>query len=445
MMMNKTYPALAALALALGATAASAEKIKFDYWYGLTGDLGAVLAQTCDRFNASQDQYEAVCTGYDGYENVVQSAIAAFRAGKAPTLLQSFDAGTADLMMSGQFYAVTQMMKDYEIAIDWADYFPGIANYYSSSKGEMFSMPFNSSTAVMYYNTDDLAAVNMAPPANWEEFGETLKALKAKNPEKCAYAYEPSVWVDLEQYSAINNVPLASNNNGYDGLDTTLLFNTTSAVKHMEDIKSWLDAGLAEMKVSAGGMNSQEAFSQNLCSFFFGSIANHSSLHQKHAEDLKWDVAMIPTEKGVERHNSVVGGASLWVLANKSEEEYRGVAEYLKFIATPEEITFWVSNTGYIPVTNSAFETLSAEGFYSAAPFKGREVAIASLTATVPGPLNRGFRLGSMIQIRAEWLSEVQAALAGDKTVQEAYDTAAERGNVLLAKFAKTYADKTLP
>ncbi len=443
--MTKTYPALAALALALCATTASAEKIKFDYWYGLSGDLGAVLAQTCDRFNASQDKYEAVCTGYDGYELVVQSAIAAFRAGKAPALLQSFDAGTADLMMSGQFYAVTQMMKDYNIEINWADYFPGIANYYSSSKGEMFSMPFNSSTAVMYYNTDDLASVNMPVPANWEEFDATLKALKAKNPSKCAYGYEPQVWVDLEQYSSINNVALATNNNGYDGLDTQYVYNTTSAVKHMEDIKSWLDAGLAEMKVSAGGMNSQEAFAQNICSFFFGSIANHSSLNIKHADNLNWDVAMIPTEKGVERHNSVVGGASLWVLAGKTEEEYRGVAEYLKFISTPDSIKFWVANTGYIPVTASAYDSLIAEGFYAAAPYKGREVAIASLTATVPGPLNRGFRLGSMIQHRAEWLSEVQAALSGQKSVQEAYDTSVERGNAMLEKFAKTYAGKTLP
>jgi sn-glycerol 3-phosphate transport system substrate-binding protein len=297
--MTKTFPALAALAVAFCATTASAEKIKFDYWYGLTGDLGAVVAQTCDRFNAAQDKYEAVCTGYDGYENVVQSAIAAFRAGKAPALLQSFDAGTADLMMSGQFYPVTQMMKDFKIDINWNDYFPGIADYYSSSKGEMFSMPFNSSTAVMYYNTDDLAAVNMPVPTTWDEFAATLKALKAKNPAKCAYAYEPQVWIDLEQYSAINNVPLASNNNGYDGLDSKLVFNTTSAVKHMEDIKSWLDAGLAEMKVSAGGMNSQEAFSQNLCSFFLGSVASHSSVTLKHADSLHWDVAMLPAEAGV--------------------------------------------------------------------------------------------------------------------------------------------------
>ena len=443
--MTKTYPALAALAVACFATTASAEKIKFEYWYGLTGDLGATLAETCNRFNASQDQYEAVCTGYDGYELVVQSAIAAFRAGKAPTILQSFDAGTADLMMSGEFYPVQKMMADFNIEIDWDNYFPGIKNYYSSSKGELFSMPFNSSTAVMYYNVADLEKAGVAAPTTWEEFEAALKAVKAADPARCAYGYEPSVWIDLEQFSAIHNIGIATNNNGYDGLDTEFTYNTTMHVKHMENIQRWITEGLAEIKTAATGRTSQDAFAQNICSFYFGSIASHSSVHLKGVEGLTWDVAMLPIFEGTTRHNSVVGGASLWVLSGKSEDEYRGAAEYMKFLATAESEKWWVSNTGYIPVTKAAFEQLTAEGFYSAAPYKGREVAMTSLTFTEPGPLTRGYRLGSMIQTRAEWKSEVEAALAGQKTMQEALDTAVERSNAMLAKFAKTYAGKTLP
>ncbi len=444
--MNKTYPALAALALAFCATTASADKIKFDYWYGLNGDLGVVLNETCNRFNASQDKYEIVCTGYDGYEKVVQSAIAAFRAGKAPTILQSFDAGTADLMMSGQFYPVQQMMKDFNIEINWDNYFPGIKNYYASSKGELFSMPFNSSTAMMYYNTADLENAGIAnPPATWTEFEADLVALKAKNPTRCAYGYEPSAWVDLEQFSAIHNIPVATNNNGYDGLDTKVVYNTTIAEKHMEDIARWLKAGLAEMKTAKAGQDPQAAFAQNVCTFYFGSVASHSSVTKTAVEGLKWDLTLLPMTTGYERHNSVVGGASLWVLAGKSENEYRGAAEYLKFISTPESVKFWVSNTGYIPVTLDGFKSLTDEGFYTKAPYKGREKALASLTASDVGPLTRGFRLGGMIQLRAEWTSEVQAALAGDKTMQQAMDTAVERSNAILDKFAKTYAGKTLP
>jgi sn-glycerol 3-phosphate transport system substrate-binding protein len=192
-------------------------------------------------------------------------------------------------------------------------------------------------------------------------------------------------------------------------------------------------------------MTSQDAFAQNVCTFYTGSIASHSSIHLKAVEGLAWDVIMLPVYEGNTRHNSVVGGASLWVLSGKSEDEYRGAAEYMKFLATAESEKWWVSNTGYIPVTKSAFEQLTAEGFYAAAPYKGREVALQSLTFTEPGPLTRGYRLGSMIQVRAEWKSEVEAALAGQKTMQEALDTAVERSNGLLAKFAKTYEGKTLP
>lgn len=87
----------------------------------------------------------------------MQNTIAAFRAGQHPTIVQAFDAGTADLMLSGQFYPVYQMMADFGIDIDWANYIPAIANYCSTSDGKLVSMPFNSSTAVYYVNTDHLA------------------------------------------------------------------------------------------------------------------------------------------------------------------------------------------------------------------------------------------------------------------------------------------------
>ena len=443
--MNRTTTAVSALGLALIGSTAVAEPVKFEYWYGLTGDLGATLAETCTRFNAAQTVYEISCVGYDGYELVVQSAIAAFRAGKAPTILQSFDAGTADLMMSGEFYPVQQMMADFGIEIDWANYFPGITNYYASSKGELFSMPFNSSTAVMYYNVADLEKAGVKAPETWEDFEAAMKAVKAADPARCGFAYEPSVWIDLEQFSAIHNLGIATNNNGYDGLDTQFTYNTTLHVKHMENIQRWMTEGLAEMKTAATGATSQDTFAQNICTFYFGSIASHSSVHLKAVEGLNWNVAMLPIYAGTERRNSVVGGASLWVLSGKSEAEYRGAAEYMKFVALPEQEKWFIANTGYIPVTKTAFDELTAEGFYNDAPFKGREVAMKQLTFTEPGPLTRGYRLGSMIQTRAEWKSEVEAAFNGQKTMQEALDTAVERSNAMLAKFAKTYAGKTLP
>ncbi len=443
--MTKMNVSLLAVGAALAGTVATAEPVRFEYWYGLTGDLGEVVLETCNRFNASQDDFEIVCVGQDGYEKAVQNAIAAFRAQQHPTMLQSFDAGTADLMLSGEFYPVHQMMADYGIDIDWADYFPGIANYYSASNGQFFSMPFNSSTPVYYYNTDHFTAAGITEaPLTWEGMEAAFNALKA-NGQECAMAYAPSTWIDLEQFSMAHNIPVASNNNGYDGLDTELLFNTTLHVQHMENIQRWIEEGLVHIRTTAAGLSARDSFVQGECSVFFSSIADHNTVGKIAPEGLNWDVQMIPTYEGYERHNTVVGGASLWVLSGKTEEEYRGAAAYLAFVAKPEEQRFFLENTGYIPVTNSAYEQLTAEGFYDNPPYAGREIAIASLTMTPPTELTRGIRLGGFIQIRAEWTAEVEAALNGQKTMQEALDTAVERGNAILDRFAQTYAGKTFP
>lgn len=440
-------PMIAAAAgfAALAASPASADPIKFEYWYGLSGHLGEVVQQTCSRFNESQSEFEIVCVGQDGYAQAVQNSIAAFRAGKHPTIVQAYDAGTADLMMSGEFYPVQQMMADFNIAIDWDNYFPGISNYYASSKGELFSMPFNSSTAVMYYNIADLKKAGVdTPPATWEEFGADLEKLKASG-KACPFAYAPDSWIDLEQFSMAHNVPIATNNNGYDGLDSELVFNTTIHVKHMENLKRWMEDGLLQIRTSQGGLNSRDSFAQGECSFYFGSIASHATVHSVAKPDLEWSVAMLPIYEGYERHNTVVGGASLWVLSKKTEAEYRGAAAYLSFLATPESERFWSSNTGYIPVTKTGFKNLKDSGFYDNPPYKGREIAIESLTYTEPGPLTRGIRLGGFIQVRKEWNGEVQAAFAGKKTMQEALDSAVERGNAAITKFARLYKGKSLP
>ena len=442
--MNRTMTSVAALGLALIGTAAAAEKVKFEYWYGLTGDLGAVVLETCNRFNAAQADYEAVCVGQDGYEKAVQNTIAAFRAEKHPTLLQSFDAGTADLMLSGEFYPVTQLMADTGVTVDWADYFPGIANYYSSSKGEFFSMPWNSSTPMYYFNKDMFAKAGLTEaPLTWEGMEAALVKLKESG-AACGLAYAPSSWIDMEQFSMAHNVPVASNNNGYDGLNTEMLYNTTLHVKHMENIQRWIEGGFASIRTAAAGKSARDSFVEGECAVFFSSIADHNTVH-KLKPAFAWDVQMIPTYEGVVRHNTVVGGASLWVLSGKTPEEYKAAATYLAFLATKEEQQFLLENTGYIPVTKSTYDALLAEGFYTKEPFINRDLAMKSLTYTEPGPLTRGIRLGGMIQIRSEWTAEVEAALAGQKTMKEALETAASRGNDILVRFAKTYEGKSFP
>jgi len=363
--MTKSFRTVALTAgVALTPLVAFAEPVEFHYWYGLTGQLGRVIEETCDRFNASQDEFEIVCTGQGDYAQAFQNTIAAFRAGEHPTIVQIYDIGTASLMLSDEFYPAHELMADFGIEIDWDNYIEGISAYYASSDGDLFSFPFNSSTPMMYYNKDAYEAIGQeTPPETWEEVEAVFEKL-AEAGYECPAALRISSWTMLEQFSAIHDIPVASNNNGYDGLDAEFLFHETKFVDHVRDHKRWIDNGWMEIKGAETGLSARDSFAQGECMHYFGSIAGHQAVHDSAKEGLNWDVAMLPVYEGFERNNSMVGGASLWVLSGKSEEEYRGAAAYLKFLATPESERFWAANTGYMPVTKTGVENLMESGFH---------------------------------------------------------------------------------
>ncbi|WP_181257057.1 extracellular solute-binding protein [Pseudaminobacter soli (ex Li et al. 2025)] len=436
--------AMAATAFATGASAA--ERTKFEFWYGLTGDLGEVVANHCKLFNESQDKYEAICTGQGGYDKAEQNTIAAFRAKQHPTVVQIYDAGTVNFMLSGAIYPANKFAKDYNLDIDWSKYFPGIANYYATSKGEMWSFPYNSSTAVLYWNKDAWAKIGKdKAPATWAEFGEDLKALKAAGVD-CGFAFDFDSWMNLEQFSAINGIPLATLENGYGGLGAEIAFNKTAFVDHMKDFKAWMDAGYARIQTNQTGKNLIQSFADGTCASTTSSIANHGTVHNTQVAGLNWDVAKLPVIDASKRTNSIVGGASLWVMEGKSKEEYEAAAAFLKYVTAPDTGEKYIAeNTGYIPVTTAGFELLKSEGFYNDPKRSGRETAIESLTASDVTPLSRGIRLGNFTSIRAEVRSELEAAFAGQKTVEQAIDAAADRSNQILRRYEQTFKGKTLP
>jgi sn-glycerol 3-phosphate transport system substrate-binding protein len=441
--------ALAAGAISLAvALPAAAAPVKFDFWFGLSGDLERVVQTMCKNFNDSQTDYEVVCTSQGNYDATLQNTIAAFRAGKQPAIVQVYDVGTATMMLSGAYYPAGKLMAENGYKIDWNDYFPGIARYYATSKGELLSFPFNSSTALLYWNKDAFAKINKtAAPKTWEEAGEDLKALKAAGYD-CPMATNISgdeSWQIMEQFSAIHNEPVATKNNGFDGLDARLTVNKTKFVKYVTDLKSWYDQGFLKIKNKQLGQDPVQAFSAGDCQMIMTSVGDHGTVGRTAKAGMNWDVAELPVYAGTERKNSLVGGASLWVLQGKSADEYKGAAAFLNFVHDPKTALFWSSNTGYIPVTKSGFEFMKSNGFYDKAPYKGREVAIASLTASDPTPITRGVRLGNFTQIRAEFGNQMQAIFANKVSVQQGIDTLVANGDQILDRFEATYKGKTLP
>jgi len=443
-----TSLAAGALALAASVSAASAEPTKVDFWFGNSGDIAKRVQEVCDRFNGSQKDYEVVCTTQGSYGNSLQNTIAAFRAGKQPTIVQISDVGTLDLMLSGAYMPVNKLMSDNGYKVDWSNYFPGISAYFATSKGEMNSMPFNNSTALLYWNKDAFQKIGKTEaPKTIEEMAADMKALKAAGYD-CAFGMDvgaDEVWQLMEQFSAIHNEPVATKNNGYDGLDAQLVFNKTKFVKYVTDLKSWYDDGLMKIKSKTAGEDYITAFGTGKCQMTLTSVGDHGTITRTAAPDMHWGVAMLPVYAGIERKNSLVGGASLWVLTGKSAPEYKGAAAFLNFVAQPESAVIWSTVTGYIPVTKTGYDLMKSQGFYEKPEFKGREVAIESLTASTPTPITRGMRLGGMLQIRNEVGVALQGIISGKTTVQQGLDEAVVRGDATLRRFEATYKGKQLP
>ena len=441
----KLLTAASALTLLALANPAFAQT-KFEFWYGLSGDLSDRIQDMCKTFNESQSDYEIVCVSQDNYDANLQNTIAAFRANKQPTVTQIFDAGTLDLMLSDAYIPVKQLMSENGHEVNWDDYFAGIASYYSTSTGELLSMPFNSSTAVIYYNMDALEKVGFeGKPETWSQVEDVARKMKEAGYE-CPIAFDPSgAWQWFEQFSAIHNQPIATNGNGFGGLDAEMVVSKGLFVDQLTWIKKMYDEGLMIHKSKDVGQNDLDAFAAGDCQIFSGSIAGHGSVTAKAVEGLNWDVAMLPLRDGVTRTNSLVGGASLWTLKGKSAEEYKGAAAFYAFLSTPKQAEWWSTVTGYIPVTNSGFEHMKSTGFYDNVPYKGREVAIESLTATPPTENSRGIRLGNYASIRAEMVKTMQNVLFNNADVKTSLEQFDAKGIEILRRFQATYSNAQLP
>jgi len=436
---------LAATSLVSAVPASAQQRIQFEYWYGLTGRLGEIMEEHCKRFNDSQTKYEAKCIGQGGYDKAEQNTIAAYRSKQHPTMVQIYDAGTVNFMLSGATYNAPDLDKDFNMKTDWSAYFPGIANYYATSKGQMWSFPYNSSTALLYWNKDAWAKIGKTKgPETIEEWFDDIRAMKKAGVE-CGFAFDYDTWMPLEQFSAIHNLPIATKNNGYDGLDAELIFNKTKFADYMKDWKKLLDEGAARIQTAQTGKTIIQAFTDGTCASMLSSVANHGVVGSTAKPGLNWGVTKLPVYKDFKRHNSLVGGASLWLLQGKSKPEYEAAAAYIQFLLQPKEEQWFADVTGYIPVTNTGYKAMVDSGFYTDPKRQGREIAIESLTFTPPTPVSRGIRLGNFTQIRAEIRSELEAAFTGKKEMQAALDEAAARSNQILRRFEQTFKGKQLP
>jgi sn-glycerol 3-phosphate transport system substrate-binding protein len=431
----KRLAPLAAFAAGLAMTAPACAQTEIQWWHAMTGGNNEVVVKLAEEFNASQSEYKVVPSYKGSYPDTMNAGIAAFRAGNPPGIIQVFEVGTATMMAAkGAVKPVYQLMKDAGEPFDPKAYLPAITGYYSTSKGEMLSFPFNSSSMVMWVNTDELkkAGVNEIPKT-WPDVFEAGKKLKAAGHDTCGFTNGWASWANIEQFSAWHNVPIGTKANGLDGLDTVLEFNSPLHVKHLQNLVELQKDKTYDY--SGRGGASESRFGSGECAIFITSSGYYSTA--KATSKFNFTAAPMPyyPEVNGAPQNSIIGGASLWVMGGKKAEEYKGIAKFLTFLSDTNRQAWFHQQSGYLPITKAAYEKSKADGFYEKNP--SMEVAIKELTNKEPTENSRGLRFGNMVQMREMWAEEIEAALAGKKTAKEALDSAVSRGNTMLRTFEK--------
>ena len=427
-----TLPA-AALALAFAVPAQAQTEIQ--WWHSMGGPLGEWVNDLAKDFNASQKDYKVVPTFKGSYDESMTAAIAAFRAGNAPNILQVFEVGTATMMASkGAIVPVGQMMKDAGQKFDQSAYISAVSGYYTAPNGQMLSFPFNSSTTIFYWNKDAFKAAGLDPdkaPATWPEVALAAAKLKAAG-HKCPFTTSWQSWTQLESFSAWHNTLFATRNNGFAGLDTRLVINTPLHVRHIENLANMSKQGLFVYK---GRNNTPDAtFPSGECAMYTGSSGLYGAA--KKTAKFAFGMAPLPYYPDVAGapQNTVIGGASLWVMAGKKPAEYKGVATFFNYLSSAEVQSASHKRTGYLPITTAAFQLTDKSGFYKENP--GTDVAVNQMVRKTTDK-SRGIRLGNMVQIRALIDEEMEQVWGGKKSAKDALDSAVKRGNELLERFEK--------
>ncbi|MCM2308691.1 MAG: sn-glycerol-3-phosphate ABC transporter substrate-binding protein UgpB [Sulfuritalea sp.] len=416
----------------LGSATAQAQT-EIQWWHSMGGALGEALNGLATKFNASQQEYKVVTVYKGQYPESMTAAIAAFRAGNAPHILQVFEVGTATMMAAkGAIVPVAKVMADAKEPFDPKAYLPTVAGYYSDIKGNMLSLPFNSSTALFYIDRNKFKAAGLppVPPKTWKELIAVAEKLKAAG-QDCVYTSGWPSWVHVENFSAWHNVPIGTKQNGMGGVDTEFKINSPLHVRHVAMLGDMVKKGLFTY---AGRTNQADSkFQSGECAM--ATISAGALAGTIKAGKTDWELSFLPYHDDVKGapQNSIIGGASLWVMGGKKPAEYKGVAKFLSFLSQPEIQMEWHTTTGYVPITKAAYELTRKSGFYDKNP--GRDMAVRQLTLNTPTENSKGLRFGNFVQGREVIEEEMEAVFAGKKDAKTAMNDAVKRGNLILRKF----------
>ncbi|UXS02943.1 extracellular solute-binding protein [Agrobacterium tumefaciens] len=424
---------MAVMAVSVSATSSMAAT-NITWWHGMGGRNGEVINEVSQKFNEAQKECALTPVSKGSYEEALASGIAAFRSGEQPNILQVFDAGAATIINAkGAVIPAEDLINKAGYKFERDAFINGVRYFYAAADGKFVGMPFNSSAPIMYVNQEAFKKAGVSVPKTWEEF-ETI-APKLKEAGYTALTASQLTWQFTENFFSRQNLQFATNNNGYDSVaGTEMKLTDPNLVMMFEKLKTWKDEGYFGY-YGAGWNDNQKPFEEGKVAMWIGSSGSFGGL--KKTATMPFSADFLPYWSSIKGAgtNTFIGGAALFAMSGKSDAENKCVADFFQFLTSPEIQKFYHQATGYVAITEAAYELAKKEGYYEKEPVA--EVGIKQLMLP-GGEWSKGYRLGFYPQIRSIMEREYNRIFAGETTVKQGFETIEKEGNELLARFAKT-------
>lgn len=414
------------------AFAASAAPRPIYFWHSMGGSLGEKLQKIVDRFNKSQSDVNVVMIFKGNYTDSLNAVVAAYRGSKQPHITQVFEVGTQSMMKSGAIIPVEDVFTSQGETLNKKDFLAPIAGYYSLDDGKMMALPFNSSTPIMYYNADMMKELGITKvPETWQDMHALNKTIQTKSGH-CGLIFGWQAWILVENFSAINNLAIANPANGFKGLDVKMNLTNPELAKNINAIADGIKGGsyCFEGRRSEAPM---QGFLAGHSVFFLDSSSSIGTF--KSIAKFKWGTAYQPYLADRKPQNSLIGGAALWVMKGHSNEDYKAVVAFLKYMTKPEVQMEWHQVTGYLPVSYTAYKLSKDSGFYAKDP--DQETAVKQLLRGPVTENSRGIRLGNFSQVREVVEEYLEKIWASTLPTQKALEDADREANLVLKRFAE--------
>ncbi|MCD6342729.1 MAG: ABC transporter substrate-binding protein [Spirochaetaceae bacterium] len=437
--MKKTlFFALIALLAALLVTSCKGDKVKVDenaqvnigFWHAMSGDRIDLIQGIVDKFMAENPNITVDVQYTGSYNETLNKVRSAMKSGDAPQVFHSYEIGTLGLINSGMISPLDTIAEKYDLPIDWDDFFVPVQSYYKY-QGVHYSMPFNSSTPLVYYNKNMFADAGLDtenPPSTFEEIRKAAEKLKASGVDT-PITWNLHSWY-FEQMICLQDAPFVNDKNGRSGnLPTEVLFNGDAGRTVLDWWIGMYNDGLF-LDVGPGWSNHRAAFGSGEVAMVMSSSSDVNLLTKSLAEK-GWEMGTgyIPRPEGA-KGGVAIGGGSLWMTNDNTPEEELAALKLLEYISNAESQIAWHKGTGYFPVRISAMDQLKSEGWFDENP--NYLVAFNQLLDS-PETLNTaGGLLGTFPETREFVQNAIQEAYAG-KPVQEALDDAAAKANAAIA------------